>query len=365
MPRKKSLQISSPPSAAPLTLEQERFYFLIAQIERLRKAHAKWDTDVLMFRHNRAQRLQPLRDSLTALCRESVFALDRLIDQPGWSRADREALREMLSGTADALLEAKGDDAEIKALFDKHSGIDFDTVKQDELQRLKAEAEDATGMDLGDDEGIRSEEDLVQRMFEEMAAQEAAAEARQNAKAQRQQKSAAQKRSEDNAQLARQSLREIYRKLASAVHPDREPDPKRREEKNALMQKINQAYAANDLLTLLETQMQIEQMDASHISKASTQRLRQYNKLLVEQLANLKATLKDMELGFRLDYDLQPGSDLNPQKLASLIQQHARRIRAEVSQQQQFLRMLADKAATKRWLKQRRRFARDDEDEAF
>ena len=366
MTRKKSLQISSrPTSAAPLTLEQERFYFLIGQIEKLRKTHTKWEAQVLKFRQSRAQRLQPLRDSLTALCRDSVFALDRMIDQPGWSRPDREALRDMLCGTAEALLEANGEDAELKALFDKHSGIDFDTAKQEELQRLKAEAEGITGINLGDAEGIRSEEDLVQRMYEEMAAQEAAAQARQDAKAQRQRKSAAQKRSEDNAQLARQSLREIYRKLASAVHPDREPDPVRREAKNALMQKINQAYAANDLLTLLETQMQIEQMDASHISKASTQRLRQYNKLLAEQLANLKATIGDLEEGFRMEYGLHSDSDLTPQKLGSLIQHHARRIRAEVTQQQQFLRMLADKAATKRWLKERKRFAREDEDEVF
>jgi hypothetical protein len=369
MTRKQSLQISpvasNRASDARLTPDQERFYFLIGQIEKMRKARTEWEATVLKFQQARTQRLEPLRASLIALCRDGAFALDRLIDQPGWSRRDREALRELLYDTVDALLEANGDDAELKALFEKHSETDFDTANQAELQRLKAQAEELTGVKLGDDEDIRSEEDLVQRMYEEMAAQAAAAQARQSAKTQRQRKSAAQKRIEDNAQLARQSLREIYRKLASAVHPDREPDPERREAKTALMQKINQAYAANDLLTLFETQMQIERVDAVHIGKASAQRLKQYNKLLAEQLEKSKATLRDVQTGFCMDHGLQPGFNLNAQKLHTLIQQQARAIRAEVAQQQQVLRVLADKAATKLWLKQRRRFAQSSEDDAF
>ncbi|MGH8176318.1 MAG: J domain-containing protein [Steroidobacter sp.] len=367
MSGKKSLQISSRASDARLTLDQERFNFLIGQIAKARKALAEWEANALKFRQDHAQRLQPLRATLTAVCRESVFALDRLVDQPGWSRLERAALREMLCGTAEALLEANGGDVELKALFDKHSRIDFDSAKREELQRLKAQAEAFTGFDLGDD-GIRTEEDLVQRMYEEMSAREAAADARQSAKAERQRQSAAQKRSEANAQLARQSLREIYRKLASAVHPDREPDPERRQEKNALMQKINQAYAANDLLTLFETQMQIEQIDASHIGAISAQRLKQYNKLLAEQLANLRETMRGMEAAFCMDHGLQPGGGLNPHKLGQLIQRQARRVRAEIEQQQQFLRVLADRAAMKRWLKQQRRSAREDDyfdDESF
>ncbi len=126
------------------------------------------------------------------------------------------------------------------------------------------------------------------------------------------------------------------------------------------MQKINQAYAANDLLTLLETQMQIEQTDASHIGRTSAQKLKQYNKLLAEQLEQLKAAISQIAAGFFMDHGLDPGSSLNPQKLALVIQRQARQLRAEVAQQQQFLRLLADKAATKRWLKQQRRFAQGD-----
>ncbi len=41
-------------------------------------------------------------------------------------------------------------------------------------------------------------------------------------------------------QQTSQSIRELYRKLVSALHLDREPDPQERERKTLLMQRINQ-----------------------------------------------------------------------------------------------------------------------------
>ena len=341
MSGKTSLKISSHTFDARLTPEQERFNFLIAQIAKARQARTDWEASILKFRQDHARDYGRCALRSPKCCRESVFALDRLIDQSKWSRSERSTLQDMLCATADGILEANGDDTELKALFDKHSRIDFETAKQEELQRLKEEAEEITGLDFANDAGIRTEDDLVQRMYEEMAAREAAAEARRNAKAQRQQqrKSPAQKRAEDSEQLAKQSLREIYRKLASAVHPDREFDPQRRAQKNALMQKINQAYAANDLLTLFETQMQVEQIDAAHIGKTSGQRLKQYNKLLAEQLTDVRATIRDMEASFCMDNGIQPGSGLDPQKLSQLILRQARLLRAEIARQQQLLRV--------------------------
>jgi hypothetical protein len=360
----KALSKVSSRSAEPRsTPDQERFKFLIAQIEKTRKARLEWEARVLEFRKEQSARVQPLRTTLTTVSRDTVFLLDRMLDQPGWSRAERGALKDILCGTADVLLEANQHDAELKAVFDKHSAQSFDAAKQEELRHLKEEAEEATGFDLGDDDSIRSEEDLIQRMYEQMSAQEKAA---RETRAERDRKSAAQKRVEANARAAKEFLREIYRKLASAVHPDREPDSTRRAAKNELMQKINRAYATSDLLTLLETQMQLDQIDPDHIGKLSGQRLKQYNKLLAEQLETARAALRDLESGFRLDHGIEPGSSLSPQKLTIIMQRQTRAIRAEITRQKQFLLVLASKASTKRWLKEQRRFAKgwldDDED---
>src|SRR4051794_32682076 len=107
MTSNKDLQISSRASRAshaPPTLERQRFDFLIGQIDKARKARAEGEASILQFRQNYAQKLQPLRSSLTAVCRESVVALDLLLDQPDWTRSERTALRQMLCGTADVLL---------------------------------------------------------------------------------------------------------------------------------------------------------------------------------------------------------------------------------------------------------------------
>ena len=359
MPSPKSLQISTR-RAVPPSLDQERFAFLLSEIEKVRAAHAKAEALFLRFRRDNAEKLAPLREALRAACRESVRALDRLLDQPGWSRLDRVALLDMLRSTAEALLESGDGDVEIKTIFDKHNPISFDALKEDELQVLKEHAEEM-GFDLGDAEDIRSEDDLMERMYEELAAREAAEEtARTNKKTKR--KSAAQMRSEDNAKLARQALRDLYRKLASAVHPDRERDPARREEKNLLMQKINQAYAANDLTALLEAQRAIEKDDAAPASSLGAARLKHYNKLLAEQLAALKDKLREMEAHFRMEFSLPPMDGITPAKLTRAVRAQARSMRAEITRQQRLLDLLADKAATKRWLKQQRRFARGDFD---
>jgi hypothetical protein len=359
MTTKTSLQISTRTQKGPQTLEQQRFQFLIRQIGDARKAFSDLEKRIEAFRQLRVQKLQPVRASLTRALRETIFAIDRLLDQRGWSRAEQAALTDILTGTAEIVIEVAGEDPEIKAVYNKHSNLDFDTAKDEDIQRLKAEAEAATGFDLGEDEGIRSEEDLVQRLYEEMAAREAAAEERDRPRTKK-----PSKRSEDNAQLARQALRDIYRKLASAVHPDRESDAARREEKNELMQRINQAYAASDLLSLFEIQIEIDQLDPEQIGDLGAQRLRHYNRLLAEQLEHLRSKLQALEASAGADEEGDFEDGVGAHNLEMRLRRQARGLRAEVTRQEQLLRVLADKAATRRWLKQQRQFAKRDDDEA-
>jgi hypothetical protein len=277
------------------------------------------------------------------------------------TKAERGTLRELLCEAASELLAARGEDADLKALFDKHAEVDFDTEQREMMRAMKGLAEAMTGLDLGDDEGIDTDKDLFARLQQGLQEQAAAEEAQRSAKSARRRKSAAQQRREAEAQQATQSVREIYRKLASALHPDRETDERQREAKTALMQRVNQAYEANDLLALLELQLQIEQIDASHIANAGEQRLKHYNKVLSEQLAELKAEVERVEVGFRMEFGLEPGWGLNPRKLGQVLEHRSRQWQAELNEQQRDMRMLGDVAATKRWLKRQRQQRREAE----
>ena len=355
-PTPQGLQISSATGDAALSPEQKRFNTLIKQIEKLRQTLAGWHDFIPQYQRTHAQVIVPLVDSARAAQREWAFALAGLLQQPGWTKGERATLNELIADSAGELLAGQDeDDAELKALFDQHSDVDFDTGQQEARTALQAMMETMTGVDLGDPDKIGSEEELFQRMQEALKGQaEEGSGSPHEAPARPRRQTAAQKRREAEAQEATQSLREVFRKLASALHPDREPDATAREAKTALMQKVNQAYASNDLLTLLELQLQIEQVDAGHVGRASAQRLKHYNKVLAEQLAELKNEIVRVESGFLMDFGLQPEWNASPKKLLSSIDQEAKRLRNLATMIRQDLRRLGDKAATKHMLRQER-----------
>ena len=349
------LQISARAGSPALTPEQKRFNALIRQIDQARHTLAAWQEHTPLYAQAYVQLIVPLARELAVEQRSWCFGLDRLVAQPGWTQAERATLRELICDAAAELLSGAEDDppdAALKALFDKHADVDFDTEQQQSRLALKDMFETMTGMDLGDDD-IASEQELFKRMQQELADEAPPAEEAPR------RKTKAQQRREAEAQLASQSVREIFRKLASALHPDRETDAAVREAKTALMQKANSAYAANDLLALLELQLQVEQVDAGHIASASTQRVRHYNKVLAEQLDGLKDEIERVEMSFRMDFGLQPGFGLNPKKLLGSIEKQAKDMRAGLALQRQDLRRLDDRVGMKRWLKRQRQRLRE------
>lgn len=335
MSGKSLLRVPRPAARTPSTPARDRFRYLIDQIEKMRRARADWDELVVAFTTTDAERIRPLRATLKQVTRETVLLIDRLLDQKGWSRADQNALKDIACHTAEALLRGNPDDVEIRTIFDRHSSMTFQETKQEELEDLKQQAKEHMGIDLQDAD-IESEDDLVERVHEHMRNEEA-------------------RRPERSAERAKQFLREIYRKLASAVHPDREADPARRAEKTELMQQINRAYATNDLLTLLEAQLRLELIDPDRVSKISGERLRQFNRLLSQQLEAAKTELRSLQDAFRMDHGLPHGA-INRRELYPVTQRRARELRAHIRQQKSFLELLANKSATKRWLKEQRRF---------
>lgn len=351
MSDKSLLHVPRAAARGPSTPDQDRFRFLIDGIEKARRARADWDELVVAFKSSDAERIHPLRATFKQLTRETVLVIDRLLDQKGWSRADQAALKDIACHTAEALLHADPDDVEIRTIFDRHSSMTFADTRREDIEDLKQQAKEHMGIDL-DDADIDSEEDLVERVYEHMKNDEA----RQRERAAEGRKSREQQRAEANAQTAKTFLREIYRKLASAVHPDREADAEKRAEKNELMQQINRAYATNDLLTLLEAQLRLELIDPDHVSKLGGQRLQQFNRLLSQQLEAAKAELRSLQDAFRMDHELPHGRAINPQNLHLVSQRRARDFRAQIQQQRRFLEVLANKTSTKRWLKEQRRF---------
>ena len=179
------------------------------------------------------------------------------------------------------------DDHTLEDLYAKHRGVkvDLDNLENDpDFQSFK-EAFAADIEALFAEHGGPGDDDSQSNDSPGSAKEEAAHKSRKaTAKEMRQ--------AAEEARL-KQSVRDVFRKPASVLHPDRETDPAERHRKNALMQRANVAYAADDLLGLLELQFEIAQVDEGSLDLQGEEQIKQYNKLLTRQL---KATSNNRTL---------------------------------------------------------------------
>ena len=83
-------------------------------------------------------------------------------------------------------------------------------------------------------------------------------------------------------------LKSLFKQLAKAFHPDLEPDPLLREHKKTWMQRLNSAYAANDLREMLQLEIEWLGEEATNLATAGDQKLQVYCMVLKEQIADLK-----------------------------------------------------------------------------
>lgn len=350
MPNIAALRITT--ASRELSPDHKRFNSLLRQLERLRSKLAAWRDHEPRFRQSYACSILPLVDQLMAARRQWVVGLDAVLRKPGWTRAQRQTLRELArEGAAELLASSAPEDEELKNIFERSGDTTFAEEDQQNRELMVELTEMMTGLDLGDRAALKSDEDVFARLHAQLEAQEAEPTARRARKQSRAKREAA-KRHEAEAQLAAQSVRELYRKLASSLHPDRESDPLRREEKTSLMQRINRAYAANDLLTLLEVQLQIEHIDAAHAARASIELIRRYNNVLAQQVSELKNELEMVAERFSIEFGIE--SQVHPHMLGALLEQLIRELRADIAEQARQARLLSDPNALKRWLKRER-----------
>ena len=330
----------------PATKAQRLFNQLVTAIGRLREKLKRWQDFLPRYNQRLSTEMAPLRLQLRAGQRRMVDLVDELLSRPAPGRRlanrERAKLRHLLATLLLDIL-ADGDDPKLEALYDKYNDVPLAQVRQSEMKLTEVMLDNVFGLDVGDEHGASSTEDLLrhaQRTMEERIEDEArqaeAADAERAGKRSRSgtaKAAAAQAKREQAEREIGQSLREVYRKLASALHPDREPDAGARQRKTLMMQRVNQAYAANDLLTLLGLQLEIEQIDAAHITNVSPQRLAHYNQILREQVADLEAELESCVLPFREQFDLDWDLALTP---ASVDQ----RLSAELAELRETLRDL-------------------------
>lgn len=180
-PPGKSLRIASSVNKSQLTRGQKTFNALIKQIEQGRNRLAAWEIAIPRYQQKHAGELQPLIDEAQAWEIKTVHALDRAHGQKGLTKTERRKIANIIVETADDLL-AANDDPALKALYNKHSGLDYDEEQASDQATLKNAVEGIFGFDLGDDIDLRSPDRFMAhaqaKLREQQAQQDAARQAR-------------------------------------------------------------------------------------------------------------------------------------------------------------------------------------------
>lgn len=363
---KKSIQqavtISDTQQSGPLSAAQQRFNDLIAKIETRRARLLEWEKSSSDFQKKYAEQFIPLDQELRDLNIQIIHRLHEAWSQKGLTKGERVALSDIIADMAFALLRY-GDNAELKLIYNQHSGSDYDGEARAELDDMKQAMEEALDIDLGEELDNASPEEMMEKlqaMLDEKEREYLAAEqAREEARRASRKKSARQQAAETKKEAERtelsKSLREVYRKLASALHPDREPDASERERKTTLMQQVNQAYEKNDLLRLLELQLELEHIDQHALNGINEERLAHYNQILKEQLGELDQEIRDVEMHFKHSFGLSPHARVNPATILRNLNKDLTMMRDDRQDLRARLAAFGETQYLKVWLKRAKR----------
>ena len=358
----KALRLGGGKGGPRLSAAQQRFNRLLAKIDKLEGQVTEMQTLGDAFRPLYEKTLMPLREQQTGMMRRMALSLDERLQRKGLTPAQKRDTLEILCSLCEQL--AALGDAAMAALHDRHSPASLREKAQDHAAHLRAMVEDALGKPLdmdGQDGSLdpleammrAAREQLHQAAQEDDEAQQAAAQARK-----KKNPGPAQRKAEQAQEDADTVLRQVYRQLASALHPDRERDPAEQQRKTALMSEANAAYAKQDLMALLHLQLRIAQADSQDLLQQPEERIAAMSLLLKQQAAELESELmarrQHLQDAFELDFHQAPTAAT----LRRELEQQEKDLKDELAFMAQDLALVQDDAGFKRWLKAQVRMSR-------
>ena len=264
---------------APSSKTQRQFAKVIERLTAQRQEIHLWQAYQKVYQQKLASEYQPLATRLREKRIAMVQILDRGMEVASLAKRERKKLRAMLDHMLSELL-AEAEEPELVRIYDKYADVSFGEARRARMELLKAMASEEYGIDVEAYSGEESPEDLTEWLREQVRAakpEPAAPKPRKGAKS--------------IAESGPPAVREVFRKLVSELHPDREIDPAEHARKTELMQRVNRAYKSGDLLSLLELQARHERSGAKAVAGLAEKRLRHYVQVLEEQSRRMREEL--------------------------------------------------------------------------
>ncbi|WP_306603137.1 J domain-containing protein [Azonexus sp.] len=325
---------------------QQTFNTLSRKIEQQRAQLAAWETAIGQFRQKYVHELLPLFEQSLALRRALILALDEAVAH--WDLTGREVktVDALIVSLAEGLSDEEAGDAQ-PAIARRHGEAAAQLAPQSAALSGPPNLDEASEADL-----LQQIQAQVDAMQAELDAQAAARAAKRSGRQKTLRQQARASRDALETKQASLSVREVYRKLVSVLHPDRAANPDEALRKTVLMQQANEAYEKNDLLQLLALQLAVEQIDQTALLNIGESRLEHYNRVLVEQLAELTREIRHVEAEFRRQFGIPSSTGLAPGKLLRLLTKDVVTMQQVVFQYKNDLLVCASADKLKAWLRQ-------------
>ena len=281
---KVSFKQRSEPSA-----QQKKLNQLIAQIEQQKISLATWKNAQDEIQQHTRQKLMPVYRELHEVLFLQLEQLWHLLESHTFSKNDLQQLDEKIAQLARMLKRSQLLNEEqltlvqqIDTFYQQHTQQSTKKTKKVQPENFEYQASSEQSIEQHAEQRSEQEDDFEQYAAEQQQAREKAKQLRQ------------QQKREQAEQLAEQSLRMVYLKIASIIHPDREQDEHIKVEKTELLQQANRAYEQQDLFYLLKLQIQIEQNRGTTQKALSNEQIKFYKLALDAQKQQLDAQIDEI-----------------------------------------------------------------------
>ncbi len=292
-----------PGKDAPLSRTQVEFNRLMKSLESTKSSHAREQARLDEALATSIRELMPLIEDLNRANRDIIFCGHKALQTLKLSAKRRDWFADLLCGKAEDLLAdpvglSEEEIGMLESIVQELSPVeeeDSDNEKFDFLREMiEQTARDAgVDLDLGDLDPSGDPVEFVRAMRERLNAVAGMSGDGQSATNNRPRKPTKAQAEKERKRLEQEEakhrdLKSLFKQLAKAFHPDLEPDPQLKEHKKVWMQRLNTAYAANDLREMLQLEMEWLGEEATNLATAGDQKLQVYCMVLKEQIADLK-----------------------------------------------------------------------------
>jgi hypothetical protein len=347
--------------AAELTPAQKRFNTLLARVSTLSDSIASLEALSTQHRSSHLSAMAELKNQEDTARKNLLLFLDGRLHQAELTASQRRSATQIILALCETLEHKK--DGQVQTVFNQHHSEDDAQALAEEAragaEHAKAVFEDLFGKPLHGADNLHTAEAVFEAGLRQYREQQQRLEDKRQAKKAKKKPAARQLKDAQQKMDANTALRTVYRQLASALHPDREPDETERLRKTALMSEVNAAYDRKNLSELLKLQLQIAQIDSAALSRIADDKLNAMCLLLKEQVEALEEDEAQAQFEIRHYLGVHELDHISAESLTRALAIQLRDKAHEVDTLERDLRRIQNEAELKRWLKEQAQLAKE------